>query len=355
LAAQRAVEEAIEARLAEEFQRRQAAQVSALLDQVEAARGERRYDDALELVGTARVLAPQDDRLIELEAACHRDQARQLEKQGAFAEAALAYRDVLAVRPGDSAAAAGEARCRSLSDRSAARSQEIGERFALAFDAFSAEDFATARRGFAEILELSPGDSEAARMLERTEAAILRRTATHLQLAERLLHDGVLEEAENLTTKTRRLDPNARGLEALAKRIEAAQRERVASSTANRGTNTTAQTRAARAGSQERLEEIEDLYQRGLTALQDGRGRDAVRYWELVWSFDPDYERVREHLRREYTTRGMELFARGNLNDAIQQWQNALRVDPSDPRALAYLSRAQEQLARTRQILGEGD
>ena len=74
-----------------------------------------------------------------------------------------------------------------------------------------------------------------------------------------------------------------------------------------------------------------------------------------MWSFDPNYERVREHLRREYTTRGMELFADGDLNDAIQQWQNALRVDPSDERVLAYLSRAQEQLARARQILGEGD
>lgn len=355
LAAQRAVEAAIETRLAEEFERRQAEQISALVARVETARDERRYDEALELVGTARVLAPQEDRLTGLEAACHREHAQQLEEQGHFAEAALAYRDALAVRPGDSVAAAGEARCRNLSDRSAERSQEIGERFARAFDAFSAEDFTAARRGFVEILELSPGDSEAARMLERTQAAIQRRTAAHLQLAERLLHDGVLEEAENLVDRTRQLDPNARGLDALERRIQAAQRERLGASGANGDSRKTAGAHASRSDSPERRAEIEDLYQRGLAALQDGRGREAVRYWELVWSFDPDYERVREHLRREYTTQGMELFARGNLNDAIQQWQNALRVDPSDPRALAYLSRAQEQLARTRQILGEGD
>jgi Tfp pilus assembly protein PilF len=74
-----------------------------------------------------------------------------------------------------------------------------------------------------------------------------------------------------------------------------------------------------------------------------------------VWSFDPEYERVRDHLNREYVTQGMERFAQGDLTGAIQDWEKALRVDPSDDRALAYITRAQEQLVRTRQILGEGD
>jgi hypothetical protein len=33
-------------------------------------------------------------------------------------------------------------------------------------------------------------------------------------------------------------------------------------------------------------------------------------------------------------------------------WEEALRVDPNDERVHGYLTRAREQIARTRQILG---
>ena len=46
----------------------------------------------------------------------------------------------------------------------------------------------------------------------------------------------------------------------------------------------------------------------------------------------------------------MEEFAAGNLAEAVEQWENALRMDPRDARARAYLSRAQEHLARSREI-----
>lgn len=357
LAAQRAAEEAIETRLADEFERRRRTQIDQLLQVAETAYAERRYADALDVLGTARVLDPDDARGLDLEAACHRDQAQVLEADGAFTEAALAYRNALEVRPGDPVAAAGAARCRSLSNRNAERSLEIRALFADAVDAFSAEDFATARHGFTQILELQPEDAEAARMLQRTEEAIAHRSRSHLQLAERLLMDGVLEEADKQVAQARRLDPQLRGLESLSKRIATARQAQAAAAARPTRSEPTppGDSVASDAPSAERRAEIEDLYQRGLAALADGRGSDAVRYWELVWSFDPDYERVREHLRREYTTQGMELFARGQLDEAIQRWRHALRVDPDDERALAYLSRAQEQLARTRQILGEGD
>ena len=357
LAAQRAAEDAIEVRLAAEFEHRHAEQIATVLRQAEAARHAQEYDEALDLVSTVRVLDPLNREGLELEVACHRDRAQRLEQQGAYAEAALAYRSAIELQPGEATATAGEVRCRNLSDRTAARTQEIRQRFAASIDAFSAEDFATARRGFREILELNPDDAEAGRMLERTENAIRRRTLAHLELANRLVRDGVLREAENLVVEVRALDPDAKGLDALARRLRAARRAEAAAKTSEPGSGPAAGPAppAPSPSTVERRAEIADLYKRGLAARQEGRDADAVRYWELVWSFDPDYERVREHLRREYTTRGMERFARGDLNDAIQQWQSALRVDPNDERVLAYLSRAQEQLARTRQILGGGD
>jgi cytochrome c-type biogenesis protein CcmH/NrfG len=51
--------------------------------------------------------------------------------------------------------------------------------------------------------------------------------------------------------------------------------------------------------------------------------------------------------------RGMDSFSTGDLPAAIAVWQKALTVDPSDQKVVGYLTRAQEQLARTREILGQ--
>ena len=68
----------------------------------------------------------------------------------------------------------------------------------------------------------------------------------------------------------------------------------------------------------------------------------------------PDYREVAGYLKREYLTRGMEAFAAGRLDDAMAQWERVLRIDPTDERARGYMARAQEQRARSREILGGG-
>ncbi len=94
------------------------------------------------------------------------------------------------------------------------------------------------------------------------------------------------------------------------------------------------------------------FYKRGVEALEAGRSDEALRYWELVWSIRPGYQRVDQFLKREYLTRGMEHFAAGRLFEAVTMWERALQVDPKDPRTLAYLARAHEQLERARAIGG---
>ncbi len=351
LAAQEAV---LASRLAEEFDKLQAQQITALLNEAEEQHRMRQLDAALELVTTVRVLEPENAGARRLEATYLGDKAMELEKSGAYADAVLAWGRVLDVVPGDATATAGQLRCQSSSDRRAARSQQIRQEFAKSMEAFTAEDFTVARAGFASVLELNPGDAEAYDMLERTEKAITRRIQSLLQLAERLIADGVLDEAGRLIEQARAIDPRAKGLDALAARLRVAAKV-ARTKVQDSGTGDTAPAAQPVALTPERRQELDDLYRRGVAAMQEGRPADAVRYWELVWSFDPDYERVREHLKREYMTWGLEHFARGSLNVAIEQWQKALRVDPTDERTRAYLQRAQEQLTRTRQILGQGD
>lgn len=359
-AALAAQEAALAARLADEFRRRQAAQVEELLRQAETQQHEGDLDAALERVTTVRVLAPEDERARRLEAELLAARAAQLEAHAAYADAVLVWRQVLDLAPGDAKAQAGQARCQSLSDQRAARSQQIRREFARAMEAFSSETFVVARQGFGRVLELNPGDNEAYEMLARTEKAIARRAQSSLQLAARLLDDGVLDEAARQIELARALDPHAEGLDLLSDRLRTASRVQAqphATATATGVSEDTSVPRPAPVPvlSPERKKEIDELYRRGGAAMQEGRSVDAVRYWELVWAFDPHYERVREHLKREYMTMGLEHFARGALDAAIEQWQKALRVDPTDERALAYLQRAQEQRSRTRQILGQGN
>ncbi|UCE03083.1 MAG: PorV/PorQ family protein [Candidatus Latescibacterota bacterium] len=362
MAAREAEEEALALRLREEFAKRQAEHVDDLLRRAETECKQQRFDSALEILATIEVLAPDHPRTERLQADCLFAKARHLEASGAFGDAALTYGRVVVLSPGHQAATSGQERCRRLSDRRAARTEAIRQEYAGAVDAFTAEDFLQARIGFERVLELNPTDREAREMLGRTEQAIERRTESHLQLATRLIQDGILDEAEGLISRARKLDPQARGVadaEAQLRRARAAA-ARAATAQADpdvAGASPDPETSAAKtaAASPERQKEMDDLYQRGVAALRDGRAQDAIKYWELVWSFDPEYERVRDHLNREYVTQGMERFAQGDLTGAIQDWEKALRVDPSDERALAYITRAQEQLARTRQILGEGD
>jgi len=97
---------------------------------------------------------------------------------------------------------------------------------------------------------------------------------------------------------------------------------------------------------------VENLYRSGVTAMEDRRLDDALRYWELAWSMAPGYKRLAEYMRREYLIRGMDSFASGSLDQALAYWEKALQVDPKDPRAASYITRARTQQARTREIMG---
>jgi tetratricopeptide (TPR) repeat protein len=361
MAALRAEEAAVEARLAEGFQKRQADQIASLLAQAEERRTAGRYDEALEQLNTVTALEPGNAQATALQAICLHEKGLQLERQSDYAGAAIAFGRALAIVPLDSVAAAGQARVQAESDQRAARSAELRQQFAAALDAFGADRLVAARDGFRAILQAQPQDEDAAQMLRRTEEAISHRTQSLIRQAQRYVQANLLADASTLLAQASALDPGADGLSqtsaALARARQSAdeaERQRAAARSAA-GTGGSNAAPAAATLSRQQLKEIEMLYKRGMEAMKERRMDDALRYWELVWSADPGYQGVAEYLKREYLTRGMESFAAGRLDEAVDLWQHALKVDPTDERAKGYLARAQKQLERTREILGASE
>jgi len=243
------------------------------------------------------------------------------------------------------------------SDRLAARSRELRSRFDAALTDFAEDRLLDARDGFEAVLALAPDDPDASAMLQRTHATMTRRASGLAGEGAAFAQADRLDHARQRLDQARNLDPEAPGLAAAELALRHAERRaeappaqaasNEATTIALAGTATTAPSPAI---GPERRRELDDLYRRGVAALADDRRDEAVRYWEVVWAADPDHHQVRESLGREYLTRGMEAYATGDLQAAIDRWQEARRVDPTDARALGYLERAQQQLARMEQI-----
>lgn len=318
-AALAAAEVALQARLDAAFAARNQQQEEHLRQQIQGDLAASRWAEALTGLGSLRVLAPAAADLPALTAAVYGGLARQQEEADDLTGAALNWRRVLASTPEDAAAAAALRRVEAEDDRRSQRSREIRSRWSRALDALAREDLAGARDGFAAVLALAPQDQEAASMLEHAQRALAHRAAAEA-LAQRPLPAPAVTQSEA---------------------TQPAQSPRLAATAPAAADLTPARRR-----------EIADLYRRGVAAMQANRRAEAVRYWELVWTTDPEHEQVRENLTREYLAQGMEAFAAGELRLAVANWEQALRVDPRDLRARGYLERAQQQLARMEQITG---
>jgi tetratricopeptide (TPR) repeat protein len=237
----------------------------------------------------------------------------------------------------------------------AERTQERRRQFATAMDAFMDGRYLDAHDGFVSILAASPDDDEVASMLERTENAIDREADDLLEQAERYIGWGRFADAERSINAAYDLAPENTGVQTARTHLKRAKRAHARDQSAKQGgdTTTAVSVRSAKVKiTEEQRREAKRLYDQALEAVSQRRSDDAIRYLELVWAIDPDYQRVGDHLKREYLTRGMEFFADGDLERAVDLWERVLRVDPDDERARGYLTRAREQATRTREILG---
>lgn len=345
-AAVRADEERIQTRLAEAFQRAQHERVQALLTQARERRNSGRFAEALEVVGTVLTLEPNQSDAMELEIESLRDHAMTLEKRGEFSDAILAYGRILNRRSSDHDAQVGSTRCRTKSDRRAARTADRRKAFARAMDVFAANNLPAARDSFDAILRRSPEDEDARAMLRRTRGALTQRAQDLLRDARRNLAARELDVAGALFEQVRALDPQTEGLA-----VASAALQRARSDAAGTTSNTHPATPTPMTPQQER--ELRDLYVQGLKAMEAKRPIEALRYLELVWSMNPRYERTAAYMKREYLLLGMDAYSSGRLDEAVSHWERALAVDPTDVRARGYLARAQQQRERSREILGE--
>jgi tetratricopeptide (TPR) repeat protein len=351
LAALEARENELRARLDASFAQRQSARVTELLEDADAASAAGRCQDALYTLSVAAALDPGNEAAARRRVDCLVELGKQAEYARDHAAAMLSYSEALAIDPGHEGARWGYDRSRAESDRLAARTEERRRQFAAAMDAFMDQRFVEARSGFSTILASTAEDEEAAEMLARTEHAIDRMAKDLVEQADRFLGWGQLNEAERAIDQAEALLPGAEGVAALRKRLARA-RTRAQVPDTGPSTTPTPDVPVAKVVTDEQRREAGRLYKQAIDAVSQRRSDDAIRYLELVWTIDPDYQRVADHLKREYLTRGMEFFADGELDKAVDLWERVLRVDPSDERARGYLTRAREQATRTREILG---
>jgi tetratricopeptide (TPR) repeat protein len=362
-AARAAAEAEVQERLEAAFARRRRDRETELVAAIGTALDGGRWQRALTLVGTLEVLAPARDDLGPLTARAWSGLAAEQQERDALAAAAVSWRRALAADPDHGPARRGLQQVEAASDARAARSREIRERFHAALDAFAREDFPSARDGFAAVLDLSPEDPDAAAMLARTESALTRHAASEADAAVGLARAGRFDAARERLVAAERLDPAAPGLAAAASEVARLREKHALAALQGPGSQPEAAPGARSPGQDavadpatdaardpERRRELDDLYRRGLLAMEAGRRAEAVRYWELVWNAAPDHERVRQYLTREYLAQGMESYASGALRQAVSAWEQALRVTPDDDRARGYLQRARQQLARMEKI-----
>jgi tetratricopeptide (TPR) repeat protein len=348
LAALRAEEDRVSSRLEQAFAAREEERVRELIAKAEAGRAAGQQDEALDVLSAAATLVPDHPEVRRLRVQCLREKAGSLELSGRLAEAAVTYGRIQAIVPEDSLAMENALRCRQESNRRAARSEEVRGLFSAALDAFSSGDLAAARTGFQGILEMEPEDREAEAILRRTEETIDDRVHGLLDRAAQFTRAGFFTEAEAMLDEAQGYDSFPEEVKRAEASLASARKARPAPAAA-----VSSSTRKAAAHrSPEAAKELETLYKRGIAAAEEGRGDDAMRYWELVASIDPGYQQVRDYLKREYLMRGMDAFAGGRLDDAVAYWQKALVVDPDDEKAKGYLARARQQQSRTREIFG---
>jgi tetratricopeptide (TPR) repeat protein len=346
LAALRSDEERLAERLEKAFAEREAARVTDLLAEAQTARQSGQYDEALDVLAAAATLVPDDPNVRETRMQCLREKAGSLEVRGQYGEAALVYGRLQDLAPEDSVARDNAARCRDESARRAARSEAVQRVFSSSLDAFSSGDLLAARAGFQKILQIQPNDQEASAILAMTEETIDNRVKDLLEKTGELVQSGLLADAEVSLTEAKRYStsPAVHHAEIALTNAKRSQQMRTAAS----------KPPALRPRTPETEHELEDLYKKGMASMEKGRADDALRYWELAASIDPNYQQLRDYLKREYLMRGLDAFAAGRLDEAVDLWEKALHVDPTDEKAKGYLARARQQQSRAREIFGGG-
>ncbi|MCP4293533.1 MAG: PorV/PorQ family protein [bacterium] len=357
--------------LAAAFMKESDERVQSILNQAHVDLQDGAFSSALGGIETIKVLDPNCKGLKELESEAYYQQGLQLDKANDLAGAQLAFQRSVDSNPQHSQANVRLMDVAERSSRNAARSKGLRAQYDKALEAYARGDLIQAQEGFTSILKLNPKDREAKALLTSTRQTLNLRAGALIDQAHAKAMAQDFAGARNTLKEAASLVPEHSGLaEALVfidSRQEQIRQSKLAVETkpkvqpeASDPISTPVEVKSVatvlptfNSLSATERQEVADLYQRGLKAVEENRHQDAIRYWELVWSRAQDYQQVADNLKQEYLAMGMEDFAAGRLEESIRVWEKAQRVDPDDNRTQGYLARAYEHKTRIREIKGD--
>jgi tetratricopeptide (TPR) repeat protein len=306
------------------------------------APGHRDYARAQDRIGAAR---DEFEQLVTR----YQQRARYYEERGQLGESILNYRLGLRLAPDDSNALAHvQELARELAAQKSARLAALRENIAKG-------ELALARTRLATLREIDPLDPEIQRVGRELELALQAEVRERLERGRASLAAGDRVAAERAFREAVALDPesddvrgyfaylaalggDAGGLAALPLPLSGDAADAV---------------RMRAAG----------LFQNALRAEEAGRYFAALRQLLRARELDPSHvaaqERI-EKLRARLTSEvpgllraGRDAFRSEDLETALEQWRRALLIEPQNERALAYIARAERQLANLERLRSE--
>ena len=279
----------------------------------------------------------------------YKRRAAYYEQQDRMAESLLNYRLALKLQPGDAATLD---HVQGLARELAARKAELESRYR---EAFASHDLPRAHELLSELRRIDSFDPALETEERELDLALRAELERRLAAGKSGFRSGNYQAARRAFRDVLRLDPDderAQGylsyIAAILSEAELSGEEPAAFDPPPEGFASDAQIRA------------EGFYQNALAAERAGEPWSAIRHDLAALQADPEHAAARTHLvglRLGLADRvepliaaGREAFRNEDLQSALDLWRRALLIDPTSERAVAYIARAERQLANLEQL-----
>lgn len=276
------------------------------------------------------------------------------EGRGRLAEAILAYRLAVELKPDDRETLA---RVQELSRTLSKRKRTHRSAFKSAFEA---GHLGEARREMATLRTLDPFDAEHLAAEQTLDEAAGHAVRQRLSRGRHRFVDGDLDGAEESFRSALEIEPRNESAQGYLAYI-ATLRDIEQKGGRTPGARIPPPALAASGGEVR----AEGFYRNALAAEETGDPYTALRYDLAAVESDPNHRGAREHMARlrarlaprvdELVEDGRVAFAREDLQGALERWRRALLIDPDHDRARDWTERAEHLLANLERLRAEPD
>jgi tetratricopeptide (TPR) repeat protein len=346
----------IERRVAQQIAARQQHAVAMRLEAAERAAEQGAFERACELYREALLWRPEDPAalagLLRAQRGALFVEADSAVARGDWWAAISQLEHATRLFPQDSLAAAKLEEVRGAVHRADRNRGEAADQVRIGLEAYAAQRYAAAARGFEAALRLDPADQTAGEFLQRSrlaheaqiKAAVAQtrlrldkrdvagaRAALAPALAEAPLRPEVKRAADQIEREAERQADERRLAEAREKEV-AAREDRSPPPVSSR--------------------RLQATYDRGMQMFRAGDLAAAMSAWEEVARSAPHYEEVDRYLLRVYRVVGLESYTEGRLQEAIDIWTKAMGLEPDNSQVRRYLDQANAKLQRAQNPRG---